>query len=165
MNFDLALKILDALLISSRRKLKKSTLAQFFSGFNLNELIKKTDERYQNLGFFIYDDGDYIELVNRPELANYLVNFFGFEENEIIQDFLEVLAIVAYGGPIKLSEINRLRGKKSAPIIKELVSRGFIKKEKSYYQVSSKFLKILGFNRQEDLPDYQEVRKELRKAI
>ncbi len=165
MNLELALKIFDAVLLSARKKIKKSILAQFFSGFDLKELIDKAKERYQNLGFFIYEDNEYVELVNRPELASYLINFFGLEENQIIQDLLEVLAIVAYGGPIKLKEIDQLRGKRSSSLLKELVSRGFIKKEKSYYQISPKLLKILGFNRQEDLPDYHEVRKELRKAI
>lgn len=162
MDQELVLRILDGILLSGKRKIKKSTLAQFFSGFNLDDLLKKANDRYKNFGFFIYQDKDYVELINRPEIARYLINFFGFEENEILQDILEVLAIVAYGGPISLKELDRLRGKKSSVILKELLSGGFIKKEKNTYRITQKFLKILGFNKVEDLPDYQSLRRELK---
>lgn len=162
MGKELAVKILEAILLAGRKKIKKSTLARFFSGFDLQELIKLAKEKCKDFGFFIYEDKDSLELVTRPELSNYLINFFGFEENELIQDVLEVLAIIAYGGPISLREINRLRGRKSASVLKELIGEGFVKKERSYYRVSHKFLKILGFRSEKDLPDYHELRKELK---
>jgi segregation and condensation protein B len=163
MNKELALKVLDAILLSSRRKIKIETLKKFFQGLNLEELINEANQRYQNLGFFIYQNKNEIELVTRPELANYLVNFFGFEENELAQEFLEVLAIIAYGGPIKLEEINQIRNKKSFFIIKELLNEGLIKKEKKSYKVSEKFLQFLGFKSLRELPDYEKLRKEIRK--
>jgi len=163
MNKELALKVLDAILLSSRRKIKIETLKKFFQGLNLEELINETSLRYQNLGFFIYQNKNEIELVTRPELANYLMNFFGFEENELAQEFLEVLAIIAYGGPIKLEEINQIRNKKSFFIIKELLNEGLIKKEKKSYKVSEKFLQFLGFKSLRELPDYEKLRKEIRK--
>jgi segregation and condensation protein B len=163
MNKELALKVLDAILLSSRRKIKIETLKKFFQGLNLEELINEANLRYQNLGFFIYQNKNEIELVTRPELANYLVNFFGFEENELVQEFLEVLAIIAYGGPIKLEEINQIRNKKSFFIIKELLNEGLIKKERKSYKVSEKFLQFLGFKSLKELPDYEKLRKEIRK--
>jgi segregation and condensation protein B len=163
MNKELALEVLDAILLSSRRKIKIETLKKFFHGLNLDELINEANQRYQNLGFFIYQNKNEIELVTRPELANYLMNFFGFEENEIAQEFLEVLAIIAYGGPIKLEEINQIRNKKSFFIIKELLNEGLIKKEKKSYKVSEKFLQFLGFKSLRELPDYEKLRKEIRK--
>jgi len=163
MNKELASKVLDAILLSSRRKIKIRTLAKFFHGINLDELIIKASQKYQDLGFFIYQNKNEVELVTRPELASYLVNFFGFEENEMTQEFLEVLAIVAYGGPIKLEEINQIRNKKSFFIIKELLDEGLIKREKQTYKVSEKFLQFLGFKNLRDLPDYKKLRKEIRK--
>lgn len=163
MNKNLAIQILEAILLSSRNKIKKSTLNRFFTGFDLKELINLTNKRYKNFGFFIYEDKDSVELVTKPELAKYLINFFGLEEeNELIQEFLEVLAIVAYGGPISLKEINKLRGQKSSFILKELLNNGFIKKEKKYYRISYEFLKILGFKSEKELPDYHELRKEIK---
>jgi segregation and condensation protein B len=163
MNKELALKVLDAILLSSKRKIKIETLKKFFHGLNLDELINEANQRYQNLGFFIYQNKNEIELVTRPELANYLMNFFGFEENELTQEFLEVLAIIAYGGPIKLEKINQIRNKKSFFIIKELLNEGLIKKERKSYKVSEKFLQFLGFKSLRELPDYEKLRKEIRK--
>jgi segregation and condensation protein B len=163
MNKELALKVLDAILLSSRRKIKIETLKKFFQGLNLDELINEANQRYQNLGFFIYQNKNEIELVTRPELSNYLMNFFGFEENELAQEFLEVLAIIAYGGPIRLEEINQIRNKKSFFIVRELLNEGLIKKEKRTYKVSEKFLQFLGFKNLKELPDYERLRKELRK--
>jgi len=165
MNKELALKVLDAILLSSRRKIKIETLKKFFHGLNLNELIIEANQRYQNLGFFIYQNKNELELVTRPELANYLINFFGLEENELIQEFLEVLAIIAYGGPIKLEEINKIRKKKSFFIVKELLNEGLIKKIKKSYKVSEKFFQFLGFKSLKDLPNYEKLRKEIRKKV
>ena len=163
MTKELALKVLDAILLSSRRKIKIEILKKFFKDLNLDELISLASQRYQNLGFFIYRNKDEIELVTRPELASYLINFFGLEENEIIQEFLEVLAIIAYGGPLRLQEINQIRNKKSFLIIKELLNEGLIKKEKKTYKISKKFLRFLGFKSLKELPDYYRLRKEIRK--
>ncbi len=161
MDKDLAVKILEAIFLASRRKIKKTILIQFFYGFDLEELIALANKKFQDTGFFIYEDGETFELVTRPELYKYLINFFDFEENEIIQEILEVLAIIAYGGPISLREINKLRGKKSALVLKELLNNGFVKKEKNYYRLSYEFLKALGAHTEKDLPDYQDLHKEI----
>jgi segregation and condensation protein B len=163
MDNKLILRVLDAILISSRKKIKLTTIKNFFGDINLEQLIKELNQRYSDFGFFVYKNQNSIELVSRPELANYLINFFGYEENEAFQDFLEVLAIIAYGGPIDIARINQIRNKKSFSIIKELLKEGLIKKENKNYQVSEKFLRFFGFKSLEELPDYQKLRKELKK--
>ncbi len=162
MNRDLALKVLDAILISSRRKVKIKTLKNFFKDLDVEGLLTIAQKRYEDFGFFLYRDKDYVELTNRPELSSYLINFFNFEENEYFQDFLEVLAIVAYAGPISLREIDQIRQKESTTILKELLNEGLIKKHRSLYKVSKKFLEFFGFQKLEDLPDYHRLRKELK---
>jgi len=163
MDKELALKILDAILVSARKKLKISTLEKFFAGLNLNELLKIANQRYSKFGFFIFNNNDSVELVSRPELASYLINFFGYEENELFQEFLEVLAIIAYGGPICLERINQIRNKKSLLIVKELLNEGLIKKENKNYKINERFLKVLGFKSLKELPDYKKLRRELRR--
>ena len=163
MNKELALKVLSAILLSSRKKVRIETLKKFFYGLDLDELIYSLNQKYQDLGFYIYQNKNEIELVTQPGLASYLINFFGFEENELTQEFLEVLAIIAYGGPIKIQEINQIRNKKSSSIIKELLKEGLIEKDKKNYKVSQKFLQFLGFKSLKELPDYERLRKEIRK--
>jgi segregation and condensation protein B len=163
MNKDLAIQILFAILFSARRKIKIETLKNFFKDLNFDELIVEANQKSQNLGVFIYRDQDNVELVTSPKLSNYLINFFGIEEEALTQEFLEVLAIIAYGGPIKLEKINQIRNKKSFVIIKELLNEGLIKKEKKSYIVSKKFLDFLGFRDLKELPDYDKLRKEIKK--
>jgi chromosome segregation and condensation protein ScpB len=165
MKKDLALKVLDAILISSHQKVKIKTLKNFFKDIDFDELIELAKARYQDFGFFLYQDKDYLELVNRPELSQYLFNFFKFENNEKMQEILEVLAIVAYAGPISLKEVNKIRQKDSKNVLLELLNEGFIKRHKSSYKASEKFLNLFGFEKLEDLPDYHRLRKELKRKL
>ncbi len=161
MQKELALKVLDAILISSKQKIRIKTLENFFKDLDIEDLLKEAEKRYKDFGFFLYRDKNYVELVNKPEFSRYLINFFSINENELIQDFLEVLAIIAYAGPLTLKKIEKIRNKDSKLILEELKNEGFVEKKSNYYKVSDKFLKFFGFQKLEDLPDYHRLRKEL----
>lgn len=165
MREELASQILEAILIAARRKINKNILKKFFDGFDVSVLVNRINQRNKESGFFIYDDGKNLEILTKPELSSYLINFFGFEENDFVQDFLEVLAIIAYGGPINIRSINKIRGEKSYYLIRELIKQGYVKKDKSSYRISNKFLNFLGFTKEEELPDYYKLREEIRKKI
>ncbi|GIW65394.1 MAG: segregation and condensation protein B [Candidatus Parcubacteria bacterium] len=165
MTTDLAVKVLEAILLAYRGKVNLNILKKFFSDFDLEELINKANDDLKSSGFLIYQDSQSVELVTKPELAKYLVNFFGLENNEITQDFLEVLAIIAYGGPIKLGEINRIRHKNSMLVIKSLVAEGLVMKKNFSYQISENFLSFLGFRAVTELPDYKKLRREIKKNL
>ncbi len=165
MREELASQILEAILIAARRKISKNILKKFFDGFDVSVLVNRINQRKKESGFFIYDDGKYLEILTKPELSSYLINFFGFEENDFVQDFLEVLAIIAYGGPINIRSINKIRGEKSYYLIQELIKQGYVKKDKSSYRISNKFLNFLGFTKEEELPDYYKLREEIRRKI
>jgi segregation and condensation protein B len=165
MTTELAVKVLEAILLAYRGKVNLNVLKKFFFGFDLDELIDKANFDLQSSGFIIYKNHQNAELVTKPELAKYLINFFGFENNQITHDLLEVLAIIAYGGPIKLREINRLRHKSSVLIIRSLLEEGLVKKEKFNYQISENFLSFLGFRTVTELPDYKKLRREIKRNL
>lgn len=165
MTTELAVQVLEAILLASSGKIKLATLKKFFVDFDLDYLIAQANHQLQNTGFLIYKNGQNVEIVTRPELAKYLINFFGFAENEATQDFLEVLAIIAYGGPIKLVEINKIRHKSSVLAIRSLVKEGLIKKDKFSYKVSESFLNFLGFKNVNQLPEYKKLRREIKKSL
>ena len=54
MDQQLALKILDAILLSARRKIKLTTLKNFFQGFNLDELINLAKNLKENHDFSVF---------------------------------------------------------------------------------------------------------------
>lgn len=82
----------------------------------------------------------------------------------------ETLALVIYNGPIKRSEIDNIRGVNSSYILRNLMIRGLIDKEidpknsrTNIYKPSFELLSHLGVTSIENLPNYQEVVKELNK--
>ena len=84
----------------------------------------------------------------------------------------ETLAVVSYRGPLSRPEIDYIRGVNSSYTLRNLLIRGLIlrspdpKNNRSYlYQISADFLKFLGLNRQEQLPQYFDFKKRLEEAL
>ena len=77
---------------------------------------------------------------------------------------LEVLAIIAYRGPITRSEIEEIRGANSSFILRNLAIRGLIERKenplnnRSYiYEVSLDLIKSLGLKKITMLPNFEEL--------
>lgn len=75
---------------------------------------------------------------------------------------LEVLAIIAYRGPIARSAVEWQRGVNSHWTIRQLVRRGLVKRiEKEgavQYDITIECLKALGVKQREELPQYPRLR-------
>ncbi|EKE10649.1 MAG: hypothetical protein ACD_15C00221G0001 [uncultured bacterium] len=74
---------------------------------------------------------------------------------------LEVLSIIAYRGPISKPEIEAIRGINCSYTLRNLTIRGLIERENNpkdsrgyVYVVSFDFLKKLGVEKMENLPEY-----------
>jgi segregation and condensation protein B len=69
-----------------------------------------------------------VRLVTRPDLHGYLKKFFeGAEGSRLSLAALETLAIVAYRQPITAPEIQELRGRNSAGVLKTLLERRMVR--------------------------------------
>lgn len=82
----------------------------------------------------------------------------------------ETLALIIYSGPIKRSDIDNVRGVNSSYILRNLMIRGLIDKEvdpknsrTNIYKPSFELLSHLGVTDIKNLPNYEEVIKELNK--
>ncbi len=89
-------------------------------------------------------------------------------ERDIGTASIETLTIIAYRGPISKSEIDYIRGVNSSFILRNLLVRGLIERTSSpddkrifLYRPSMDFLTYIGLTRKEDLPEYEEVAKEI----
>lgn len=78
----------------------------------------------------------------------------------------EVLAIVAYRGPIHRAGIEAIRGVNSTFSLRQLSVRGLVDRYPSekdsrmfLYRISAEFLRHLGVARIEDLPDFEKFRQ------
>ncbi len=126
------------------------------------ELIKEYEEKKG--GMRMIKNGSRYQLVSSPENADIVKDFIKDETSgELTQPSLETLTIIAYRGPVSKIEIERIRGINCSLILKNLLIRGLIeikadkKKNESYYTVSFNFLKFLGINNIEELPEYDRL--------
>ena len=140
----------------------------------LASILKKKDEEIKEaLGnlekhldaehfLSLLKDGDHVSLVSAPGVSK-VVEDFAKEEfaGELTRPGLETLAIVAYKGPIKRSEIDYVRGVNSSFMVRNLLMRGLIERMRDpkdsrafFYRASSDFMKFLGIASMADLPEY-----------
>lgn len=81
---------------------------------------------------------------------------------------LETLSIILYQGPISRPNIDYIRGVNSQFIIRNLLIRGLIERVENpndargfIYKPTLALLAHLGISKVEDLPDYEQVRKDI----
>ena len=81
---------------------------------------------------------------------------------------METLSIILYQGPISRSDIDYIRGVNSQFILRNLLIRGLIERidnpndARSFlYKVSINLLANLGINKIEELPEYEQVKKDI----
>lgn len=132
----------------------------------IKQALSELKEEYQkeNRGLRIIEKGDEIQLVTTPENALHVKKLI---QTDIRQDLtnvsLETLAIIAYRGPISRSEIEDIRGVDSSFLIRRLLIRGLVERiehpndRRIYlYQITFNFLKSLGLQKIEELPNYHD---------
>lgn len=82
---------------------------------------------------------------------------------------LETLSIVLYKGPLARREIDYIRGVNSTFILRSLMIRGLIERvgesNRPLYRGTSQLLSFLGVGKIDELPAYDEVRKEIETTI
>lgn len=114
-----------------------------------------------------------VRLVTRPELHEHLRRFFEVSgTNRLSIAALETLAIVAYRQPITAPEIQELRGKNSAGVLKTLLERRLIRisgrKEvvgrPFLYATTRDFLLHFGLSDLSELPPLEEFEEALSEA-
>lgn len=85
-------------------------------------------------------------------------------QGELSKPSIETLTIIAYRGPVSKFELERIRGINCSLILRNLMLRGLVgetkdaKKHEVYYSITLEFLKHLGVNSAQELPDYEKLR-------
>lgn len=160
-------KLLEAILFSAPNFVSLTNLKNYFAE-DITDLLEEIKEHSREHGYTLIQRDDKIALVTRKEFSEALKNFWGIEEKEFSKASLEVLAIIAYAGPITKKEINKIRGVNSSYILNRLTLRGLVgitkQSGKRYYHLSPDFLNFLGIHDESELPDYERIRKELKES-
>lgn len=155
-------------------KIKKIAAVSKLSSEEIKNGIEglKQDLVSANRGVRIFEKEDEIQLVTNSENAEYINDFLKNElEQGLTRASLETLAIVAYRGPLTRMEVEQIRGVNCSFALRYLLLRGLIDRVENpndsrswHYKISFDFLKKLNFARIEDLPRYEELKKETEKV-
>lgn len=171
--------VLESLLFASGHPLSQKRLAEILSSLgrspeggeisesDVEKSLKELAEDYQqnNRGLrLIFFDGK-AQLVAAAESKQAIEKLIKSDfEEDLSQAALETLAIIAYKGPVSRAAVENLRGVNCSFILQNLAVRGLIEKKnnpgdgRSYvYNITFDFLKHLGINKLEDLPNYEEL--------
>jgi segregation and condensation protein B len=137
----------------------------------IDDLVQELNADYQGSrsAYFIASVDCGYRLALRSEFAGLRDSFYGrIREARLSQQAIDVLAIVAYQQPVTQAEIERLRGRPSAPILSQLVRRDLLSverhgtgKAKPTYRTTERFLDLFDLDDLSDLPRSQDLEREL----
>lgn len=114
-------------------------------------------------GLVIVRKDDFVQMATNPDNAHIIEDMVKSEIQEnLSQASLEVLSIIAYRSPITRAEIEAIRGVNCSFTLRSLLMRGLIeridnpKDNRGYlYRISMDFLKKVGVDSVEKLPDWE----------
>jgi segregation and condensation protein B len=161
---------IESLLFVSDRPLSAEDILKIFGenaptaeeiGKNLEELFVEYKEKKRGI-IIIKNSGKY-QMSSSPESADVVQKFLSDETTgELTRPQLETLTIVAYRGPIGKTELEQIRGVNCSLVLRNLLIRGLVEEREqdgeAHFFVTADFLKFLGINSTEELPDYQKLR-------
>jgi len=132
----------------------------------VKECIAELIDDYKDKGVNVLEKDGKVQMVSsekNSEIIEKLVQSSLSEE--LTPAALETLAVVSYKEPISRSDIDEIRGVNSIFSLRTLLMRGLIEKNQSgtgdkrevFYKTTLDFLKKLGINSVEQLPQYDEL--------
>ena len=162
--------IVESLLFANGEPIKIAKLAGIcaVSEEEMEGAIETLQVDYSNArGLTLIRIKDAVQLVTNAENAQFIAEMMKSEIQEnLSQASLEVLSIVAYRGPITRAEIEEIRGVNCSFTLRALAIRGLIEKTENIkdnrrylYNISFDFLKKLGMESVEKLPDWELLNK------
>ncbi len=157
---------IEALLYVSGESLSHRKIKELLdiSEEELKESLKALSERYQSdiSGLMLIDHAETVEIVTKPSLSKLIENFTkSFLQENLSKAALEVLAIIAYRGPVTRATLESIRGVNCSFTLRNLLIRGLITREENpqdtreyMYTASVALFEKLGLASQEQLPDF-----------
>ncbi len=162
-------KIESILFVASKPLLTKKIAAVLkINDKEALEFLKNLQLKHNNAdsGMAILQNGDEWQMVASANNKEASENFLKSEvSGELTRPQLETLTVVSYCGPITKPELEQIRGVNCSLILRNLMLRGLVKENEdsanllSAYEVTMDYLRHLGLNSLEELPNYSELHK------
>ena len=128
----------------------------------VKKIIKELYNEYESKdrGIRLEYLGEKFKLTTKAEHKEYYLKLVNEENNTLSDSSLEVLAIIAYSGPITRVDIDNIRGVNSSYIVRKLLIKGLIEEngrsdspgKPRLYKVTNKFLDYFGLGSIDELP-------------
>ncbi len=143
--------------------IKEKELLEIFENLDtkLNEiglgLLKKDNKNFEKIELTIVIKKEMSEIakkIKKDEL-----------EGELTPASLQVMTICAYLNSSTKNEISFIRGIQSAQSIRSLSSRGLLKKEGEKYSLSIEAMQKLGITQLNELPEYENIKKDFEERL
>lgn len=163
---------LEAILFFKNEPVKRSWLEKTLkkSPEEVNKGLAELKEHLAGRGISLMEKDDEVALRTAPEYADILTEI---RKEALSKDLgkagLETLSVILYRGPVTRAEIDYIRGVNSTFILRNLLVRGLVEKipnpkdARGYlYRPTFDLLSYLGIATIEELPEYQNVREEIR---
>ncbi|MFC1598381.1 SMC-Scp complex subunit ScpB [Patescibacteria group bacterium] len=147
---------------------KKLSKACGVSVAEIEDAVKALQAEYEEheAAVTVMREGSNVQLMTAPAQAEFIKEYIATEDTgEMTRPALETLTIIAYRGPVAKSEIELIRGINCSLILRNLQIRGLVEEVgetdagSPLYRVTLDFLRYLGVNKVSDLPDYEELNK------
>ncbi len=163
--------IIESILFISGEPVKILRIAKIIGADKLeveNAAMVLQKEYSEKHGMIIIKKEDEIQMATNPENSQFLDQLVKSEIQEnLSRAALEVLSIIAYRGPITRAEVEAIRGVNCSFTIRSLMMRGLLervdnpKDNRGYlYKISFEFLKKMGIDGVEKLPDFETLSKD-----
>ena len=170
-DYDELVAKLEALLFVSGEPMEKKLLVKLIETDeeSVEICLKKLGEKLDDpqSGLRLLTVASSVQIVTAEKYSSLVERFLKYGTREqLAPAAAEVLAIVAYRGPIHRAGIEAIRGVNSSFSLRQLSVRGLVERYPSekdsrvfLYQISADFLRHLGVARVEDLPDFEKFRQ------
>jgi len=137
----------------------------------IQDALTRLGESLKERGIRLIAVNDTVSLGTAPEAGPLIEKITKAElEKDLGKAALETLTIVLYRGPITKPEIDYIRGVNSNFILRGLLIRGLIEREKNpkdervfVYKPTVELMTYLGIGDISELPEYEEVRADILK--
>ncbi|TAK94818.1 SMC-Scp complex subunit ScpB [Patescibacteria group bacterium] len=162
----------ESVLFASGEPIKVSKLAKILNVDKpeMENALMQLGAEYvgKSAGITLVKSGDEVQLATNPANAEFVSQMMKSElQEDLSQAALEVLSIIAYRSPVTRSDIELIRGVNCSYTLRNLLLRGLIERKDNpkdnrgyIYVVSFEFLKKLGLESIEKLPDYETLSKD-----
>jgi segregation and condensation protein B len=164
--------LMEAILFFKAEPVAISGLSRYTqkSELEIKEALRNLEEQLSGRGLQLVWHGETVMLGTRAEAGETIESITKEELNKDLgKAAVETLSIIIYRGPVSRSEIDYIRGVNSTFILRNLMIRGLVerianpKDARSFlYQPSVDLVSHLGLAKIEDIPEYEDMRAELK---